>query len=80
MQRIPGLALDDTEPRVAAVLKAQRDRWGVLLDPYRLYARRPTIFHGVRGMWTALGNSGMLATALVTMVCRRVASLNGCPF
>ena len=80
MQRISGLKLEDAQPKVAEALKEQRDRWGVLLDPYLLYARRPSIFHAVQGMWAGLGESGLLRESLVPLVCRRVASLNECPF
>jgi hypothetical protein len=68
------------EPAVGAVLRAQAERWGSPLLPYLLYARRPTIFRAVRGMWTGIDASGRIDAGLKAMVNRRVAMLNGCPF
>jgi hypothetical protein len=50
------------------------------LLPHLVYARRPTIFRGARGMWAGLAGSGLIDGALQALVNRRVASLNGCPF
>jgi hypothetical protein len=44
------------------------------------YARRPSIFRGVRGMWTGLESSGLIDHKLVALLNRRVAALNGCEF
>jgi hypothetical protein len=44
------------------------------------YARRPTIFRGVRGMWAGLEGSGLIDHKLVALLNRRVAALNGCEF
>jgi hypothetical protein len=72
----PGLV----EKRIRAVLEAQADRWGAPLLNHLIYARRPSIFRGVRGMWTGLDASGLLDPGLVALVNRRVAALNGCEF
>jgi hypothetical protein len=62
------------------VLEAQAKKWvGPLLN-HLIYARRPTIFRGVRAMWDGLDASGLVAPALTALVNRRVASLNGCEF
>ena len=45
-----------------------------------VYARRPTIFRGVRGMWGGLDGSGRIPPELTALVNRRVAALNGCVF
>jgi hypothetical protein len=58
----------------------QSDRWGAPLLNHLIYARRPSIFRGVRGMWTGLDASGLLDPGLVALVNRRVAALNGCEF
>lgn len=65
---------------IRSVLSAQERRWGGPLLNHLLYARRPTIFRGVRAMWAGLDGSGLLDGALVALVNRRVASLNGCVF
>jgi hypothetical protein len=71
---------DQVEPAIGAVFRAQAERWGAPLLPYLLYARRPTIFRSVRGMWTGIDASGQIDAGLKAMVNRRVAMLNGCPF
>lgn len=80
MARVEGVNLADTEKRVRAVLEAQAKKWGGPLLNHLLYARRPTIFRGARGMWSGLDASGLLDPALVVLVNRRVAGLDGCEF
>ena len=64
----------------AKVLEAQAKTWGAPLLNHLVYARRPTIFRGVRGMWTGIGGSGLIDNALTALLNRRVAALNGCEF
>jgi hypothetical protein len=45
-----------------------------------VYARRPTLFKAFRAVWSGLNSDSILDDALVAMVNRRVASLNGCVF
>lgn len=80
MARIEGVEPEKTERRIRAVLEAQARKWGGPLLNHLLYARRPTIFQGARGMWSGLGGSGLLEPGLVALVNRRVAALNGCVF
>lgn len=80
MARVPDADPDKIEPRIKAVLEAQRKKWGAPLLNHRVYARRPSIFHGVRAIWSGLDASGLLDPALVAMLNRRVAYLNGCEF
>ncbi len=53
---------------------------GATLKPYEIYARCPSIFLAVVGMWEALATSGLLDGTLTTLINRRVAALNGCVF
>jgi len=62
------------------VLEAQAKTWGAPLNNHLVYARRPSIFRGVRGMWAGLDGSGLIDKALVALLNRRVAALNGCEF
>jgi hypothetical protein len=80
MARIEGVDPDRVEKRIRAVLEAQAGRWGAPLLNHLIYARRPSIFRGVRGMWAGLDASGLLDPGLVALVNRRVATLNGCVF
>jgi len=65
---------------VERVLAAQAKHWGAPLLNHLVYARRPSIFRGVRGMWTGLDASGLIDPRLTALVNRRVASLNRCEF
>jgi len=80
MTRIPGVNPDETDPRMKEVLAAQAKVWGAPLLNHLIYARRPTIFRGVRAMWTGIDASGLIPPALRALVNRRVAYLNGCEF
>ena len=80
MARIEGVDPEKTERQIKAVLDAQAKKWGAPLPNHLLYARRPTIFRGARAMWGELEASGLLDPALVALVNRRVAALNGCAF
>lgn len=73
----PGRISDDYAARV---LEAQAKAWGAPLLNHLTYARRPSIFRGVRGMWTGLDGSGLIDPKLVALLNRRVAALNGCEF
>lgn len=80
MSRIDGIDPADASGYVARVLEAQRQSWGAPLANHLVYARRPDLFRAVRGMWGALDKDGVLGEALVCLLNRRVASLNGCTF
>ncbi len=77
--------IDDVQPEridgpIKAVFEAQTKKWGAPLLNHLLYARRPTIFRGVRAMWTGIDSSGLIDPALQALLNRRVAMLNGCEF
>lgn len=78
--RIDGVDPDRAEKQIKAVLEAQAKKWGAPLANHLLYARRPTVFRGVRGMWSGLDASGLIDPKLVALVNRRVAALNDCVF
>ncbi len=80
MARIDGVNPNEVEDPIKAVFAAQAKKWGGPLLNHLLYARRPSIFRGVRGMWAGLDASGQLDPRLQALVNRRVAMLNGCEF
>ena len=80
MARIEGIDPDRADKPIRAVLEAQARKWGAPLLNHLIYARRPTIFRGARGMWGGLEGSGLIPPELVSLVNRRVAALNGCVF
>ena len=81
MARIEGVDPARVEDEyIGRVFAAQAKTWGAPLLNHLVYARRPTIFRGARGMWTGLEGSGRIDGTLVALLNRRVASLNGCEF
>ena len=80
MARIPNVDPSAVEPRIKAVLDAQEKKWGAPLLNHLIYARRPSIFHGVRAMWSGIDASGLIDSKLEALINRRVAFLNGCEF
>ena len=80
MARVPDADIDQLDRSIRAVLDAQAKKWGAPLLNHRIYARRPSIFKGVRMMWSGLEVSGLIDRRLVAMVNRRVAFLNSCEF
>ena len=80
MTRIDGVKRGEADGYVRQVFDAQTKRWGAPLLNHQLYARRPTIFRGARGMWAGIEGSGLIDGGLQALINRRVASLNNCEF
>jgi hypothetical protein len=80
MQRIPPADASSLPPEIARVLAAQAKTWGSPLLNHLVYARLTVLFRGVRGMWGALGQLGLIDPQLESLVNRRVAAHNGCLF
>ena len=80
MARVSNVNLEDAERYVREVLDGQREIWGAPLLNHLIYARRPTIFRGVRGMWNGIGASGLIDERLQALINRRIAAHNGCEF
>ncbi|HEY8713582.1 MAG TPA: hypothetical protein VIM68_11970 [Thermoanaerobaculia bacterium] len=80
MARVSNVDLTHVDRNIRAVLDAQAKQWGAPLLNHLVYARRPSLFRAVRGMWSGIDASGLIDVRLQTMVNRRVAFLNGCEF
>jgi alkylhydroperoxidase family enzyme len=80
MARVKDADLENADPPVRAVLLAQQKKWGAPLLNHLIYARRPSIFRGVRAMWSGLDASGRIEAKLQALINRRVAWLNHCEF
>jgi hypothetical protein len=80
MARVSNADPAKVDRNIRAVLDAQAKKWGAPLLNHLVYARRPTIFRAVRGMWSGIDASGLIDARLQTMINRRVAFLNGCEF
>jgi hypothetical protein len=80
MARVAAANTDLAGRYVKDILEAQQKAWGAPLLNHLIYARRPSIFKGARGMWTGIDASGLIDPALRSLINRRVASHNGCVF
>ena len=80
MTRIEGINPEEVDNSIKKVLDAQTQTWGAPLLNHLIYARRPSIFRGVRAMWTGIAASGFIDEKLQALINRRVASLNECAF
>jgi alkylhydroperoxidase family enzyme len=80
MSRLSGIDPAQADAPVSETLESQKKNWGQYLNPYLVYARRPSILQGVTNMWAALSQSGLLPSTLTSLICRRIASINGCVF
>ncbi|HEY0406397.1 MAG TPA: hypothetical protein VGC89_11765 [Pyrinomonadaceae bacterium] len=80
MARIDGVDPEQVDRYTRQVFDAQAKKWGAPLLNHLIYARRPSIFRGARGMWQAIDASGLIDARLQALINRRVASLNHCEF
>jgi len=80
MARIDGVNADEVDSYIKRVFAAQTKKWGAPLLNHLLYARRPTIFRGARGMWIGIEGSARIDGGLQALINRRVASINHCEF
>ena len=78
--RVNGADPENVDEFIRTVFEVQSRKWGSPLLNHTLYARRPSIFRGVRAMWEGLDRSGLIDGALASLVNVRVAALNGCVF
>jgi hypothetical protein len=80
MARVPNADITRVERTIKTTLDAQQKTWGAPLLNHLIYARRPTIFRGVRAMWSGIDASGLIDERLRALINRRVAFLNECEF
>ncbi|HLA12737.1 MAG TPA: hypothetical protein VJ023_19280 [Pyrinomonadaceae bacterium] len=80
MSRIIGVNPAEATGYIKEVFKAQQKRYGAPLANHLVYARRPSIFRGVRAMWTGIDGSGLIDPKLQALVNRRIAAINKCEF
>ena len=80
MARIDEVDQSQIDSYTRQVFAAQAKKWGAPLLNHLIYARRPSIFRGARGMWMGIDASGLIDGRLQSLINRRVASLNGCEF
>ncbi|MDX6696012.1 MAG: hypothetical protein QOF02_3615 [Blastocatellia bacterium] len=80
MARIDGVEPQQVDRYARQVFEAQAKKWGAPLLNHLVYARRPSIFRGARGMWQGIEASALIDARLQALLNRRVAALNHCEF
>lgn len=79
--RITPVDIETLPDDLREVLEEQRKLHGEPLYPYLFYARNPAYFRAVHAMWTTLQQeTRRVPGTLRTLLNRRVASWNKCPF
>jgi hypothetical protein len=78
--RIAPLDPDRAEGLLKDTIAKQRKLWGQPLLPYLLYGRSPRILESTTAMWATIQGLTRIDARLKTLVNRRVAWWNGCPF
>jgi len=80
MARISEVALPAADPLAREMYAAQEREYGFVLNSSRVMGVRPTIMRGNAQLWAGIDGSGLLDVGLKSLLCVRVASINGCPF
>ncbi|MDA0999614.1 MAG: hypothetical protein O2807_03725 [bacterium] len=80
MPRIPELPDDGNEIEVQEFFEKQKETYGFILNPQKIYGYRPSIMLGYAALSDGVNDSGLLPDGLKAMLCTRVATFNGCPF
>ncbi len=80
MTRVEPALYQELPQEIQKLLDTQARVWGAPLTNHLLYARIPSLSRGVRGMWRAIDEAGLIEPPLQALVNRRVAIWNGCEF
>jgi hypothetical protein len=80
MARIAEVELPAADPLAREMFAAQEGEYGFVLNTSRVIGHRPTIMRGQGQLWAGIDASGLLDDGLKSLLCVRVASINGCPF
>ena len=80
MPRVREIEEDGGDRVLAEVFDKQRELFGDLLNPAKIMAHCPPILRAAQALGAAIEKSGQLPKDLLSIVCLRVATLNGCPF
>ena len=80
MDRITPLERDAAPAEAQRFFDDDERRFGVVLNPTRVQAYRPSILAASKGLSRSVAVDGVLPEALRALVCMRVSMLVGCPF
>jgi hypothetical protein len=80
MSRIRPLERDEAHPDAREIFDQDERRFGVVLNPTRIFAYRPPILAAAKALSRSVATDAVLPAGLRALVCVRVATLVGCPF
>ena len=80
MPRVREIEDDGGDPVLQEVFAKDRERFGALLNTTKVQAHCPPILKAVKQLSASIERSGLLPSALLSLVYLRVALINGCPF
>jgi len=80
MPRVKEIEDDGGDPILREVFARERELFGGLLNPTKVWAHCPPILKAAKQLSVAMEKSGLLPPGLLPLVYLRVALINGCPF
>ena len=80
MPRVSEIEDDGGDPILKDVFAREREIFGGLLNPTKVFAHCPPIMKAAKQLGAAIEKSGHLPAALLPLIYLRVALINGCPF
>jgi alkylhydroperoxidase family enzyme len=80
MPRVTEIDDDKGDPILTEVFARERELFGGLLNPTKVFAHCPPILKAAKQLSASIERSGQLPPALLPLIYLRVALINGCPF
>jgi hypothetical protein len=80
MNRVKPLDRDEAHPDARQFFDQDERRYGLVLNPTRVFAYRPPIQAAARALSRSVAVDAVLPADLRALVCLRVATLVGCVF
>ena len=80
MPRVGEITEAGADPLLESMFAHERELYGEVLNPTRVFAHRPAILQAAKALYAACDASGLLPKVLLALVYARVAAINGCPF
>ena len=80
MPRVKPVEHPEGNPILEEIYAKDRETVGDVLNTTKIYAHCPPILRAAKLLGKAIEDSGLLDPLLRSLVCVRVAQINGCPF
>jgi alkylhydroperoxidase family enzyme len=80
MPRVSEIENAGGDPILSELFAKERAAYGDLLNPTKVMAHCPPILRAAKALGASIAESGKLPKGLASLICLRVAAINGCPF